>query len=138
MKAIYTKEPLQIELIKKYNDKIVYMLRKNIISSTITNPLTNKSINSWNCDELLMETYNKDNIENDIKNNFDAYYALAEKEYQNKLDLENKKEQTKKLIDGGIYQQIGLNNIAGQQLNDVNNMVNQFIEWYFQKHPDET
>lgn len=138
MKAVHTKEPLQIELMKKYDDKIVYMLRKNIVPSTITNPLTNKTINSWNCEEILMETYNKDDIENNIKNNFDAYYALAEKEYQEKIDLENKKKQTQQLVDGNIYKQLSVNDSAKQQLNVVNSTLSDFMDWYFSTHPNES
>lgn len=138
MKATYTsKEPLAVQFLKKYDDKVLYMLRKDIVKSSISNPLTGKTIDSWTCDEIQVETYYKDDIEADITNNFNAYFALGEKQYQDKVDLENKKEQTKKLINGGIYQQIGLNDTAKQQLNGINDAINNFINWYFTKHPEE-
>lgn len=128
MEAIYTTEPLQIQFLKKYDDKVLYILRKNITKSSITNSLINKTIDSWNCDEIQVETYYKDDIETDIKNNFDAYFALGEKEYQDKIDLENKKKQMEMLIDGNIFQQISINNQNDQSLQNIISTITEILD----------
>jgi hypothetical protein len=102
--ALSTISPTTVELIKINNNIAYYKLRKNIKTITSHNDLLNSDESLYQFDELNLSLSFTDNSQLDeVKNNFDIYWTLANNQTIEKQELESKRQQVINLIDNNNY-----------------------------------
>lgn len=131
-------QPIQVELVKVDNGKVLFRLRKDIQNLSTTNDFTGQinSLYKYNELELILDYTNS--IEKEVKESFDNFWKVAEEENTEKQALLEKQDQIKNLLDNNIYGQVSINQDGKQQFNLMNDMVNGFIDWYFSTHSTES
>jgi hypothetical protein len=118
--VLSTISPITVELIKIENNIAYYKLRKDIQTVTSHNSLLDLDESLFQYEETdLFLTYTNDLQIDEIKNNFEIYWTLANKQVTEKQKLETKKQQIKDLIDNGNFGLLTLNTETKQALDTV-------------------